>query len=156
MYTIISYRANGQVWRSGYCEGRTDSDFSIQTTASSSDAVEFLAQAIYLDKVAQNRDLNKDYEFTEAAEITLGINGYFGSEHSVDSVSDEFYEKDLEERNDMLKQAQLIAAAKYDNRLRSHREEKQREADKARRKAEEQQEAFERKQLERLKEKYGE
>ncbi|AEZ66272.1 hypothetical protein EXT67_20455 [Pectobacterium atrosepticum] len=156
MYTIISYRENGQVFRGGYCEGRTDSDFSIQTTRSGSDAIEFLAQAIYLDKVAQNRDLNKDYDFTEAAEITLGINGYFGTEHSVDMVSDEFYEKDLEERNDMLKQAQLIAAAKYDNRLRSHREEKQREAAQARRTAEEQQEAFERKQLSRLKEKYGE
>lgn len=79
MYTIISYRENGQVFRGGYCEGRTDSDFSIQTTRSGSDAIEFLAQAIYLDKVAQNRDLNKDYDFTEAAEITPGINGYFGN-----------------------------------------------------------------------------
>lgn len=156
MYTIISYRENGQVFRGGYCEGRTDSDFSIQTTQSRGDAIDFLAQAIYLDKVAQDRTLNKDYEFTEAAEINLGINGYFGSMHSVDMVSDEVYEKYRDESNDMLKQAQLIALAKYDNRLCRHREEKQRQVEQARRTAEEQQEAFERKQLARLKEKYGE
>lgn len=38
MYTIISYRANGQVFRGGYCEGRTDSDLRLGTVAGRDEA----------------------------------------------------------------------------------------------------------------------
>lgn len=72
MYTIISYRENGQVFRGGYCEGRTDSDFRLGTAVSRDDALDLLTRAIFKDMVAQNRDMNKDYDFTESAEITLG------------------------------------------------------------------------------------
>lgn len=155
MYTIISYRANGQVFRGGYCEGRTDSDLSIQTTESKTDAVELLAQAIYLDKVAQNANLNKDYDYTESAEIIFGIKGFFGSEHAADSIDDLVYDQDCDERSEMLHQAQLIASAKYSTRLNRDREEKQRiqqeNSDAAARRAE----AAERAQLAKLQAKYG-
>lgn len=156
MYTIISYRENGQVFRGGYCDGRTDSDFRLGTVADRDEAIDLLARAIFIDKVAQNRDLNKDYDFTEAAEIILGIDGYFGTDHSVDVASDEVYDSYIEEQSAMFHEAQIRAAKLYNDKLVQEREEKrlkeqQNEEAEARR-----QEAFERKQLARLKEKYGE
>lgn len=156
MYTVISYRENGQVFRGGYCEGRTDSDFRLGTVADRDEAIDLLARSIFIDMVAQNRDLNKDYDFTEAAEIILGIDGYFGTEHSVDVIDDEEYDAYVEEHSDMFSEAQKRAARLYSDKVREDREEKQRKAQQNADAESQRQEAFERKQLARLKEKYGE
>lgn len=156
MYTIISYRANDQLFRGGYCEGRTDSDLRLGTVADRDDAIDLLARAIFIDKVSQNREINKEYEFTSAWYIALGINGYFGSEHSVDLVSDEVYDNYTAENSAMFKEAEVRASKLYDEKLVEYREEKQRQADARQKKEADQQEAFEREQLARLKEKYGE
>lgn len=156
MYTIISYRENGQVFRGGYCEGRTDSDFRLGTVADRDEAIDLLARSIFIDMVAQNRDLNKDYDFTEAAEIVLGIDGYFGTDHSVDVASDEVYENYVKEHFEMFSEAQKRAARLYSDKVRKDREEKERKAQQNVEAEARRQEAFERKQLARLKEKYGE
>lgn len=156
MYTVISYRENGQVFRGGYCEGRTDSDFRLGTAASRDDALGLLARAIFTDMLAQNRDLNKDYDFTESAEIILGINGYFGSEHSVDSVSDEVYDNYIAERTALFDDAQVFAAKLYNDKMVERREEERRKREQNIEEEARRQEVEERKQLARLKEKYGE
>lgn len=156
MYTIISYRENDAVYRGGYCEGRTDSDMTLQSTQDREQAIELLAHAIYLDTVAQDRTLNKDYEFTAGADITLGINGYFGSSYAIDEISDEEYEKYSAERQLMLEDAEILAKRKYDARLVDHREAQRLRAEKAEQQAAERREAEERAQLARLKAKYGE
>lgn len=156
MYTIISYRENGQVFRGGYCEGRTDSDFRLGTAVSRDDALDLLARAIFEDMVAQDRDMNKDYDFTESAEIILGINGYFGTDHSVDEVSDEVHDAFIAERTALFDDAQIYAAKLYSDKVRKDREEKQRKAQQNIEAEARRLEAEERKQLARLKEKYGE
>lgn len=156
MYTVFSYRANDQLFRGGYCEGRTDSDLRLETVADRDGAIVLLARSIFLDKVAQDRELNRDYEFTRPLYIALGINGYFGNEHSVDLVSDEVYDSYTVENSAMFQEAEIRASKLYDERLVEYRKEKQRLADAQRKKEVDQQEAFERKQLARLKEKYGE
>lgn len=156
MYTVISYRENGQVFRGGYCEGRTDSDFRLGTVADRDEAIGILARAIFIDMVAQNRDLNKDYDFTEAAEIILGIDGYFGTDHSVDVASDEVYDNYVKEHSEMFSEAQLRAARLYSDKVRVDREEKERKQQQNVEEEARRQEVFERKQLARLKEKYGE
>lgn len=155
MYTVISYRANGAVFYGGYCEGRTESDFRLGTVADRDEAIDLLARAIFIDMVAQNSDLNKDYDFTEAAEITLGINGYFGTDHSVDVASDEVYDNYVKEHFEMFSEAQIRAARLYSDKVREDREKKERkqqqnvEAEARRR------EATERAQLAKLQAKYG-
>lgn len=156
MYTIISYRENGHVFRGGYCEGRTDSDFRLGTVADRDEAIDLLARSIFIDMVAQSRELNKDYDYTEAAEIVLGINGYFGTDHSVDVASDEVYDNYLKEHSEMFFAAQRRAAKLYSDKVLEDREEKQRKAQQNVEAEARRQEAFERKQLARLKEKYGE
>lgn len=156
MYTVISYRENGQVFRGGYCEGRTDSDFRLGTVAGRDEAIDLLARSIFIDMVAQSRELNKDYDYTEAAEIVLGINGYFGTDHSVDVASDEVYDNYLKEHFEMFSEAQLRAAKLYNDKVREDREEKERKQQQNVEAEARRQEAEERKQLARLKEKYGE
>lgn len=123
MYTIISYRENDAAYRGGYCEGRTDSDFCLESTPSREKAIELLAHAIYTDQVKQDRTLNKDYEFTAGADILLGINGYFGSAYSIGDLSDEDYEKYSTESQAMLEEAEILAKSKYYARLVKHQEE---------------------------------
>lgn len=156
MYTIISYRENGQVFRGGYCEGRTDSDFRLETAVSRDDALDLLACAIFKDMVAQGRDMDKDYDFTESAEIILGINGYFGADHSVDEVSDEVHDAFITERTALFDDAQIYAAKLYSGKVREDREEKQLKGQQNIEAEARRMEAEERKQLARLKEKYGE
>lgn len=156
MYTIISYRENGQVFRGGYCEGRTDSDFRLGTAVSRDDALDLLARAIFKDMMAQNRDLNKDYDFTESAEILLGVNGYFGTDHSVDSVSDEVYDNYIAERTALFDDAEVFAAKLYNDEMVKRREEERLKRQQNIEAEARRQEAEERKQLARLKEKYGE
>lgn len=156
MYTVISYRENGQVFRGGYCEGRTDSDFRLGTVGGRDEAIDLLARSIFIDMVAQSRELNKDYDYTEAAEIVLGINGYFGTDHSVDVASDEVYDNYLKEHFEMFSEAQLRAAKLYNDKVREDREEKERKQQQNVEAEARRQEAEERKQLARLKEKYGE
>jgi hypothetical protein len=156
VYTVISYRENGQVFRGGYCEGRTDSDFRLGTVADRDEAIDLLARSIFIDMVAQTRDMNKDYDYTEAAEIVLGINGYFGTDHSVDVASDEVYDNYLKEHFEMFSEAQLRAARLYSDKVRQDREAKERKQQQNVEAEARRQEAEERKQLARLKEKYGE
>lgn len=154
MYTIISYRENGHVFRGGYCEGRTDSDFRLGTAVSREDALDLLARAIFRDMVAQNRDMNEDYDFTESAEIILGVNGYFGEDHSVDDVGDEVYDSFISERTALFGDAQTYAAKLYSDKVREDREEKQRKAQQNADAEARRQETFERNQLAELKKKY--
>lgn len=156
MYTVLSYRANDQLFRGGYCEGRTDSDLRLGTVADRDEAIDLLARAIFIDKVSQNREINKEYEFTSAWYIALGINGYFGSEHSVDLVSDEVYDNYTAENSAMFEEAEVRASKLYDEKMVEYREEKRRKEQQNQEAAARRQEAEERKQLARLKEKYGE
>lgn len=156
MYTIISYRENGHIFRGGYCVGLSDSDFRLGTVTDRDEAIDLLARAIFTDMVAQNRDLNKDYDFTEAAEIALGINGYFGTDYSVDFVSDEVYDYYAKEHSAMHSEAKKRAARLYSDKVREDREEKDRKKQQSVEAEARRQEAFERKQLAQLKEKYGE
>lgn len=156
MYTVISYRENGQVFRGGYCEGRTDSDFRLGTVADRDEAIDLLARSLFIDMVAQSRELNKDYDYTEAAEIVLGINGYFGTDHSVDVASDEVYDNYIKEHGEMFFEAQRRAAKLYSDKVHEDREAKERKQQQNVEAEARRQEAEERKQLARLKEKYGE
>lgn len=156
MYTVISYRENGAVWYSGYCEGRTDSDFYMQTMRERPDAVQALAEVLFKDMVAQNRDLNPDYAFTEAAEISLGINGYFGSDFSIASIDNDEYDQYCAESDAIFKEAKDKAAGMYSSHLNKLASEKiriRRENEEA---AKRREEAAERAQLAKLKAKYGE
>lgn len=156
MYTVISYREDGAAWYSGYCEGRTGSNFHMETMCERPDAVWALANVLFKDMVAQNRDLNPDYAFTEAAEISLGINGYFGSEFAIASINDLEYEQYCTERDTIFIEAKEKAATLYSNHLNNRAKEKlriKRESEEAARRREE---ATERAQLARLKAKYGE
>lgn len=152
MYTVISYRANGQVWYGGYCEGRTDSDFRMETMPERIDAVQALAKIMFKDMVAQNRDLNPDYTFTE---IALGINGYFGSEFAIDSIDDLEYDQYCSERDTILIEAKQKASALYSKELNERAREKARIRRENEEAAQRRTEAAERAQLAKLQEKYG-
>ena len=154
-YTVISYRANGEFYLGGWCEGRSDSNLRIRTAVTRTDIIELLAHEIYLDKVAQNRDLNPDYAFTESAEISLGINGYFGTEFAPDGVSDDHYERDSIERDVIFKEANMIASTRYSKHLDNVRSEKLRIQSEKEEAAARKREAEERTQLAKLQEKYG-
>ena len=86
----------------------------------------------------------------------VGINGYFGTDHSVDVASDEVYDNYVKEHFEMFSEAQLRAARLYSDKIRQDREEKERKQQQNAEAEARRQEAFERKQLARLKEKYGE
>jgi|AGFS01.1.fsa_nt_gi hypothetical protein len=155
MYTVISYRANGAVFYGGYCEGRTESDFHMETMRERPDAVWALANVMFKDMVAQNRDLNPDYTFTEAAEISLGINGYFGSEFAIASIDDEEYDRYCEERDAILAEAKEKADSLYSNHINNRAAEKARIRRENEEAAKRREEAAERAQLAKLQAKYG-
>lgn len=155
MYTVISYRANGQVWYGGYCEGRTDSDFHMETMRERPDAVQALAKVMFKDMVAQNRDLNPDYAFTEAVEISLGINGYFGSEFAIASIDDDEYDQYCTERDTILIEAKQKASELYNKDINDRAREKARIRRENEEAAARREEAAERAQLAKLQQKYG-
>lgn len=156
MYTIISYRENMADFRGGYCEGSTESEFLMETTPLKSEAILLLGHYLYLDKVAQDQDLNSDSRYTAYADVMLGIDGYFGGDHQVGDVSDEVFDQYCEEAAEIREGAEKVAKDKYDQRLISHRTARNQAVQDRLSRAAQETEARERQQLEMLKEKYGE
>lgn len=156
MYTIISYRENDAIYRGGQCDGSTNSYFDMETTESRTEAVESLADYMYVDKRAQDSTLNKDCEFTAPAEILLGIDGYFGTVYATDAIDSEKYQKYCADLKSITEEAKILAKSKYEAHLQRYRELVRESANKAEAQNLQRQEAIEREQLARLKEKYGE
>lgn len=156
MYTIISYRENDAVYRGGYCDGSTNSAFDMETTESREEAVGRLSDFMYFDKRAQDRTLNKDYEFTAPAEILLGIDGYFGTTYATDWIDLEKYQNYCADLKSMTEEAKDLAESKYQAHLERYRELLREKSEKAHAQTLQWKEAREREELARLKEKYGE
>lgn len=151
MYTIINYRQNHEIWRGGYLDGGTDSDFDLFTTQDREQAVNTLASLVVQDMVDQNEELNDRAEFYSEATILVGISGYFGSSYTTD-----FFESDgLDQAITKLwEDAKVIAYADFEGRRSRHRELERKKAEEEHRQRTAANEDAERRELSRLLKKY--
>lgn len=151
MYTIINYRQNHEIWRGGYLEGGTDSEFELLTTQDRDEAVKALASLVAQDMADQNEELNDRAEFYSEATILVGISGYFGRSYTYD-----FFESDgLDQAIAKLwEDANILANADFEGRRSRHRERERAKAVEEHRRKTAADEEAERRELSRLLKKY--
>lgn len=79
MYTVISYRENRSVYRGGYLDGSTDSNFEMKSFSTRESALSWATSELTENYRDNSSVLTPNYsEFYAFTELMVGINGWFG------------------------------------------------------------------------------